>query len=214
MAFSTPCSRSTLPLHEAAWCRWLACVALWFLLLCGGAARAQQAIELQNLQTQRVETQIVLSANWQFDLPSALEDALYKGVPLYFVIEADVTRERWYFYDKRLAHAERYLRLAYLPLTQRWRLHVSSQPFTGGNTGVSLMQNFDTLSEALAGIRRLSQWPVMSASDFDPEARQNLALSFRLDLTQLPRPLQIGLAGQSEWNLSWSRTQRLQVDSR
>lgn len=190
---------------------------LW-LALClvvgAGLARADAAVEMHNLRVQRVDGQIVLSVQWQFELPTALEDALQKGVALYFVTEADISRERWYFYDKRIAHVERHLRLAYLPLTQRWRLNIASQPFSIGGAGVSLAQTFDTLADALAAVRRLSQWPLVAASEIDTDARHNLDLRFRLDLTQLPRPLQIGLSAQADWNLSVSRVQRLQVDSR
>ena len=179
-----------------------------------GGARADAAVEMQNLHVQRADGQIVLSVVWQFELPAALEEALQKGVALYFVTEADITRERWYFYDKRIAHVERHMRLAYLPLTQRWRLNIASQPFSAGGANVSLAQTFETLAEALGAVRRLSQWPLVAAADIDPDARHNLDLRFRLDLTQLPRPLQIGLSAQAEWNLSVSRVQRLQVEPR
>ena len=190
-----------------------ALLVLWWALLSSFAA-AETAVELLSLKTQRVEAQIVASAQWQLALPPALESALLKGVPLFFVVEAEVTRERWYFYDKRIAHAERYLRLSYLPLTQRWRVNISSQPIGGSNTGVSLGQSFDSLDDALNAIRRVSQWPIANAADVDADAKHNLELRFRLDLTQLPRPLQIGMAGQSEWNLNWVRTQRLQLEPR
>jgi len=178
------------------------------------AARAETPIELQSLKVQRQDQQLVLSASWQFELPSALEDALYKGVPLYFVTEVELTRERWYFYDKRIARAERHVRLAYLPLTQRWRVNVASQALSNANLGLSLGQSYDTLADALAVVRRFSQWTLAPASEVDLDARHNLDLRFRLDLTQLPRPLQMGVSAQSDWNLSWSRVQRLQVDPR
>ena len=189
------------------------CLALG-LMLGAGLTRADAAVEMQNLHVQRIDGQIVLSVQWQFELPAALEDALQKGVALYFVTEADITRERWYFYDKRIVRVERHLRLAYLPLTQRWRLNIASQPFSAGGTGVSLAQTFDTLGDALAAVRRLSQWPLVAASEIDPDARHNLDLRFRLDLSQLPRPLQIGLSTQADWSLSAGRVQRLQVDNR
>ena len=177
-------------------------------------AHAGPSMELQSLRMQRGDEQWLLSAVWQFDLPPALEDALQKGVPLYFVLEAEVTRERWYFYDKRIARAERHLRLAYMPLTQRWRLSVSSQPFSSSNPGVSLAQNFESYNEAIEAVRRIAQWPLVSVADVDPDAKHNVELRYRLDLTQLPRPLQIGIAGQSDWNLSGGRTLRLQADNR
>ena len=34
------------------------------------------------------------------EIPSAVEDALLKGIPMVFLAEADILRERWYWYDK------------------------------------------------------------------------------------------------------------------
>ena len=188
--------------------------ALIFSLATSMAHAAGPTVELQSLRMQRGEDQWLVSAVWQFELPPSLEDALQKGVPLYFVTEAEVTRERWYFYDKRISRVERHVRLAFMPLTMRWRLSVSSQPFSNGGSGMSLAQNFETFAEAMDAVRRVAQWPIAPVADIDADAKHNLELRFRLDLTQLPRPLQIGMAGQSDWNLSWSRTVRLQADNR
>lgn len=212
MAFITHCWKNALRLSEQTGrvLRWLACG----LLFAVASVQAGPSVELQSLRLQRTDEQWLVSAVWQFDLPASLEDALQKGVPLYFITEAEVTRERWYFYDKRIAQSERYLRLAFLPLTQRWRLSLSGQPFSAAGSGVSLSQNFDSYAEAMDAVRRVAQWPVVAVADVDPDGKHNLELRFRLDLTQLPRPLQIGIAGQSDWNLSWSRAVRLQLDNR
>jgi hypothetical protein len=218
MAFITHCWKSALCRLDRtvratrAW-RGL-CGALVLGLAASWAQAAGPTVELQSLRMQRGEDQWLVSAVWQFDLPSSLEDALQKGVPLYFVTEAEVTRERWYFYDKRIAHVERHVRLAFMPLTMRWRLSVSSQPFSSGGSGMSLAQNFDSFAEAMDAVRRVAQWPIAPVADIDADAKHNLELRFKLDLTQLPRPLQIGMAGQTDWNLSWSRTVRLQADNR
>ena len=212
MAFITRCCKNILRWFErgALWRDWIAMA----LLVCASWAQAAPTVELQSLRLQRGEDHWWLSAVWQFDLPPPLEDALQKGVPLYFVVEAEVTRERWYFYDKRISHVERHLRLAYMPLTQRWRLSVSAQPFASGGLGSNLAQNFDSYAEAMDAVRRVAQWAFVNASEVDPDAKHNLELRYRLDLTQLPRPLQIGIAGQSDWSLSWSRSLRLQLDNR
>jgi hypothetical protein len=216
MAFFTLCWKNAQCRLDRA----LRVVCLGLALSFGWALTAQvvhaagPTLELQSLRLQRGDEQWLVSAAWQLELPPSLEDALQKGVPLYFVTEAEVTRERWYFYDKRIAHVERHLRLAYMPLTSRWRLSVSSQPFSSGGSGITLSQNFDSLAEALDAVRRVNQWPVVSVADIDADGKHNVELRFKLDLTQLPRPLQIGMAGQSDWNLSWNRTVRLQVDNR
>jgi hypothetical protein len=74
---------------------------------CLSVAHADTPVALQELKVVRQDSALYLSADWQFELPSALEDALTKGITLYFVTEVDVRQERWYFYNQRVAHAER-----------------------------------------------------------------------------------------------------------
>jgi hypothetical protein len=183
-----------------------------FSLLSVGAVWADTPVELQGLKVERVDGAVTVSANLHFDLPLPLEEALLKGVSLYFVTEVDIFRERWYFYDKRVAHAERHVRLFYMPLTRRWRVNVSPRPFNAGGLGMSLAQSYDTVDEAMSAVRRMAQWPVASASDIDLDAKHSINVSFKLDLNQLPRPLQINATGQSEWNLNLNKSMRLVLE--
>jgi len=176
------------------------------------AAWALTPVDLQGLKIQRLEQGVYVSANLQFDMPAVLEEAMYKGVSLYFVTEIDISRERWYFYEQRVAHAERHVRLSYMPLTRRWRVSVSPQPFAVSGLGVSLGQSYDTLDEALVSVRRIVQWRIANAGDVETDVRQSIEFSFRLDLNQLPRPLQMGAAGQSDWNIRLSKSQRLVLE--
>ena len=75
------------------------------------ASAAEPTVELQNLKVEQSEGTVYASMQWNFQLPAPLEDALFKGVALYFVAEIEVTRERWYFYDKKLLSAQRHMRL-------------------------------------------------------------------------------------------------------
>lgn len=175
------------------------------------AAHAAPTVELQDMKVQRQESALNLSGNWGFELPAALEEALLKGVTLYFVTEVEITQERWYFYNKRIAHAERHVRLYYQPLMRRWRAQVSPQPFGASGLGMSLGQSYDSAEEAMVAVRRLVQWRIANATDIAPENKQTITINFKLDLTQLPRPLQMGAAGQSDWNIAFTKTQRLEV---
>ena len=76
---------------------------------------------------------------------------------------------------------------------------------------MALNQGFETLDEALAAIRRVSRWKIAEAGDLDADPKNNVEFRFRLDVTQLPRPFQIGALGQAEWDISASTTQRLNV---
>lgn len=180
----------------------------------GAAARAQSpAAEISLLKLERAGDQVLLSATLNFELSAAVEDALRKGVAMIFVAEADVLRERWYWTNKQVAHAERHLRLAYQPLTRRWRLNVASGAITQAGLGLSLNQNFDALPDALAVVQRLSRWPIADIAALDLEQPHLVAFRFRLDMSQLPRPFQIGTLGQSEWNISVAARQPLVWES-
>jgi Domain of unknown function (DUF4390) len=125
------------------------------------------------------------------------------------VSEVDVFRDRWYWYDKRVSTATRSIRIAYQPLTRRWRVSVSSGTIVGPATGgIALTQNFDSLPDALASVRRTARWKIADVGDIDIDARHNIDYKFKLDLSQLPRPLQIGVVGQSDWSISASRNIR------
>jgi hypothetical protein len=181
-----------------------------FLLLSGSSAAAWAQVtpaEVTQLQVERTDEGVLLSATVRFELPQAVDDALAKGIPMFFVAEATILRDRWYWYDKRVAHAERHMRLAFQPLTRRWRLQISSAPI--GNSGLVLGQMFDSRDEALAAVQRVSRWRIAEAGDVDPEAVHNVDFRFRLDVSQLPRPFQIGAVGQADWYIVAVRNQRL-----
>jgi hypothetical protein len=121
---------------------------------------------------------------------------------MFFVTEAQVLRERWYWYDKKVVSTQRHMRLAYQPLTRRWRLNVTAGAGREASLGFALNQTFETLAEALSAIKRISRWKIAEASDLDMGVKYRVDFSFRLDLTQLPRPFQIGALGQSDWDLA------------
>ena len=174
------------------------------------SAHAQATtVDIAQFKLERAGDVILLTANVKFDLPSVVEDALLKGVALIFVAEADIFRERWYWMNKKVVNTERHMRLAYQPLTRRWRLNVASGVITNADLGMALNQNFETLSDALAAVQRLSRWKITDASEIDLEQRHIVEFRFRLDTAQLPRPLQIGTLGQTEWNISATSRQTL-----
>jgi hypothetical protein len=186
----------------------LACCAL--LLAFPGAAQGPQA-EISQLRLERTEEGVLLSANVMFEVPAIIDDALAKGIPMFFVAEAVLFRDRWYWYDKVVAASARHMRLSYQPLTRRWRLVVSPTPI--GNSGLSLGQTFETREEALSAVQRISHWKIAEASAVDPDQRYNVDFRFRLDVSQLPRPFQIGAVGHADWNITTMRNQRLGFES-
>jgi hypothetical protein len=182
-------------------------------LLVASSAWAQTSVaELTELRAERREASLYLTAQLKLELAAAVEDALLKGFAVHFVAEAEVMRDRWYWYDRKIGTAVRYYRLAFQPLTRRWRLNVSSEPISGAGLAGSISQNFETLTEALNVIRRQSGWKVADMTDLDLEARQYIAYRFRLDISQLPRPFQIAAGSQAEWTLAVAKQIRLTAD--
>lgn len=215
-AFITHCWRNSVPLaRRQVRLRWagavLAGLLLWVVVASGAWAQSAAADAVE-LRVERMPEGIYLAANLRFELPPPVEDALLKGVPMFFVAEAEVLRERWYWADKKLPTAERHLRLAFQPLTRRWRLNVASGTLNSSSLGLALGQTFDSLPEALAAVQRLPRWKIADTADLDGEGRYKVDFRFRLDLSQLPRPLQIGAFGQSDWNLSLTSSQRLSAE--
>jgi len=191
---------------------WLATFLLALAWLVAVPALAQGSPpDVTQLQVERTDEGLVLSATVRFELPTVIDDALAKGIPMYFVAEASVFRDRWYWYDKRVAGATRHMRLSYQPLTRRWRLQVSSSPI--GNSGLVLGQNFESREEALAAVQRISRWRIAEPGEVDPDTAHTVQFRFRLDLSQLPRPFQIGAVGQSEWSIQAMRVFRLLPES-
>ena len=183
-------------------------LGLWLL---SGLALAGMA-EIEQLRVERQDGALLLQASLKLELGPAVEDALLKGVPVNFVAEAELLRDRWYWYDQKLAQVNRHYRLVYQPLTRQWRLQVASEPIAAGVAGSSLAQTFESLQGALEAVRRQVGWKLLDATELEPDARQYLNYRFRLDISQLPRPFQIAAGNQSDWALSVSRTLRLQPE--
>lgn len=178
---------------------WLALAALlWGLLALPALA---QGVEVLELAARRDEASVQLDYQLRVTLPTPVEDAALRGVPIYFTAQAALWRPRWYWRDERIARARREWRLSFQPLTSTWRV---SQ---GG-----LGQSFPNLAEALAAMTRSTAWRVADAREVEPDGRHYVEFSWRLDTTQLPRPMQIGLSGiggASDWSLGVERSIRL-----
>ena len=208
MGFITHCWKSD---RTERW-RWLGWVLGAWLLVTSSAWAQSSVAELTELRTERRDTALYLTAQLQLELAPAVEDALIKGLAVHFVAEAELMRDRWYWYDRKVGTATRHYRLAYQPLTRRWRLNVSNEPIAGAVLAGSISQSFEKLPDALDVIRRQSGWKIAEMTDLDPGARQYIAYRFWLDISQLPRPFQIAAGNQAEWSLSVAKQMRLTAD--
>lgn len=157
------------------------------------------SIELQTLRLERADGALSLDFAARIHLSRAVEEALQRGVPVYFTAQAQLLRNRWYWRDERVARVQRTWRLAFQPLTSTWRV---------GFGGLNRTQA--TLEDALASLSRLTDWKIAELAQLDPDSRHYVEFSFRLDTSQLPGPMQFGLTAQADWTLALERTLRLE----
>lgn len=169
-------------------------------------------VEVTELRLEKSEGALLLQSSLRMDLSAVVEDALQKGMPLYFVTEAEITRDRWYWYDKKISTVARHYRLAYQPLTRMWRLNVSREPIGSVGLASSLSQSFQTLPEALSAIRRTVNWKLADLTELDGDNKYTLIFKFRLDVSQLARPFQMTAGSNAEWNLATQKTIRFTSD--
>lgn len=162
-----------------------------------------------SITLQRDGNHLLLTSYLDWQLPDAIEQALHKGIPVQFITEVHLLRARWYWKDAHILLAQRFQRLSYQPLTRRWRLHSSNEPFDGTGLGT----NYNTLAEALVAMQRLVRWPIGDISALPTSGTATLQLRFRIDLSQLPRPLQIGALGHTEWNLQLTHELQVQIQT-
>jgi hypothetical protein len=187
----------------AAWGgRLLLAVVMMLALLLGAVSAARaEGIQLSDLRTERTDDGLQLSFSARFELTRPVEEALLKGLPVFFQAEVTVMRSRWYWRDARAARATRSWRLVWQPLTRQYRV-----------TTEGLHQNFDSLPEALAFMRGVAGWRIAEPRDIDEDGKYYLEFSYKLDTSQLPRPMQIGLGAPQGWGLSVEQKLNLAPD--
>ena len=133
-----------------------------------------------------------LSAAFSFELNRGLEDAINRGVPLYFTTEVELTRPRWYWFDEKAINAAQTIRISYNVLTRRYQAAING----------SLQQSFDSLDDALSLIRRPSRWIIADKGALQVGEIYRVAVRMGLDLAQLPKPFQVNALNNSDWRLS------------
>ena len=171
---------------------------LLFSLLFLLAAQLAQATEIsiRNLQLVANEDGYSLAADANINFNTRLEEAVDKGVVLYFAADFELTRARWYWFDEQIIHRSKTFQLSYHALTRQYRL----------STG-ALHQSYATLDEALRVLSHLRNWQVLEKGEVKVGQTYVAGLRLRLDLTQMPKTFQVSALANKDWNLSsdWLR---------
>lgn len=155
-----------------------------------------EGIKLKSAEIERVDNEWLLNATFQIELTPGLEDAVQKGVVLYFQTEFELTRSRWYWFDEKPALAQRLIRLSYQPMTQQYR--IASEGFTF---------SAKTMFEALQAVGSIGGWRVIDNNQIDFSKSYTAALRMTLDLSRLPKPFQVNALNNRDWNVTseWLR---------
>jgi hypothetical protein len=174
--------------------RLLASLLLALALGWTAPARASN-IDISHISLEANDEGYALDADFQIDLNPRLEDAIDKGVALYFQVEFELTRKRWYWFDDSVSR-QLMLRLSYHALTRQYRI-----------SSGALYQSFSTLPDALRVMSRVRSWQVLERAEASAGADYQAGLRMRLDVTQLPKPFQVNALTSREWNLAseWRR---------
>lgn len=159
--------------------RWLAAALATLLVLCATAVHAG-SIEPKQAALSPGDEGYTLSAEFAVDLGVRLEDAVTRGVPLYFNLEFILERSRKYWVNEHIVTRGLGYRLAYSSLTRQFRL----------STG-SLHRNFASLGEALRAISRIAALPVAAKDALTNGETYEAAVRLSLDRSQLPKPFQV-----------------------
>src|SRR5688500_2149938 len=154
----------------------LACLAL----AAGAGIARGDGIEVRDLALRAAEEGMVLDADFSFELSPRLADMVANGVPLYFSVDFELTRQRWYWFDENTASRRLQLGLSYHALTRQYRLATGP-----------LQQTYATLEEALQGLMRVRNWLVLDRTVSFADTDYQAAVRMRLEVTLLPKPFQL-----------------------
>jgi len=167
-------------------------VAMWLLV---AGARAD-TIGVKSAEIRADEDAYVLNAEFDFALNPTLEEALQKGVPLYFALEFELVRPRKYWFDEKVMSFSTQYRVSYNALTRQYRV-------ASGLLG----QTFDGLDEVERFLSRVTSRQIARADELSKGTRYEAAIRLRLDINQLPKPFQLSALGSREWSLQsdWHR---------
>lgn len=172
---------------------------LWAACLAGqGAAFGAEAIEIRaaRLEPSPAGDGWTVSADVVLPLPARLQEAVSRGVPLYFAVDFELARPRWYWLDETVVEASRTYRLSYHALTRQYRVSLEG-----------LGRAFDSLGDALDALGQLRGWRVLAPDQVRAGVEYEGQLRVRLDTSRLPKPFQVSAITNRDWSLQseWTR---------
>lgn len=138
----------------------------------------------------------VLVADFNINFNSRLEEALSKGVVLYFTLDFELHKSRWYWFDEQVVRKSKTFQLSYHALTRQYRLSTGALP-----------QTFTSQEDALRMLSRVRNWQVVEKGVLKSDQTYQAGLRMYLDLAKMPKTFQVGALSNKDWNLTsdWHR---------
>ncbi|WP_151632902.1 DUF4390 domain-containing protein [Noviherbaspirillum aerium] len=156
------------------------------------SAHAAEGVDITRASLESTEDGYRLSLGFSFELTRSLEDAVTRGIPLYFTTDVQLTRPRWYWFDEKTINASQTIRISYNVLTHQYHASISGL----------LQQSFNTLDDALSLVRRPSRWIIAERGALKPGEVYHVAVRMGLDVARLPKPFQVHALNSSDWRFS------------
>lgn len=172
--------------------RWLFATLALSLTFVPLAIYAAPGIEITQANLEATDEGYKLAANFSVELNRGLEEAITRGVPLYFTTEVEFSRPRWYWFDERTITSTQTIRISYDVLTRQYHAATSGR----------LQQSFATLEDALSLLQHPGRWVVADKGALKPGATYKVAIRMGLDVARLPKPFQVHALNNSDWRFS------------
>lgn len=155
-----------------------------------------EGIDVRTAVIEPAEDGWQLQAEFDIQFSPRLEEAVNRGVPLYFVVEFELARPRWYWFDEKPVQLSRTYKVSYTPLLRQYRLSIGS-----------VYQNFTRFEEVTRVLSRVRGWHVADRGSLQKDIPYQAAVRMRLDTAQLPKPFQVNAIASRDWTLtsSWHR---------
>ncbi len=179
-------------LSRAAWRSGLLAVTLAMQM---GLAMAE-GIDVRSAAVELGPEGWQLAAEFDIQFSPRLEEAVNRGVPLYFVVEFEMARPRWFWFDEKPVVLSQTYKISYTPLLRQYRLSVGD-----------VYQNFTRFEEVTRVLSRLRGWHVADRGAFKKDQVYQASLRMRLDTAQLPKPFQLNAIASRDWAVAseWHR---------
>lgn len=168
---------------------------LLLLTLSLSTAVHADSIDVKEARIEHSDEGYKLATSFDFELNSGLEDAISRGVPLYFTTEVELTRPRWYWLDEKTLRASLTQKLSYNILTRKYTIAIPD----------GMHRSVSTLDEALFMIRRPNRWLLASRGSLKAGETYNVSLRMGLNLEFMSKPFQVNAINNSDWRLTSGR---------